>query len=58
MTNHKDPVREMEEKFAIITIEGEEHGGIFYGEDTGSLSDIGMRWCLVGRFLTESPIDF
>lgn len=58
MANYRDPIQEMKEKLATITIEEEEQGGLCYGRDTEGLSDIDMRWCLVGRFLTESNIDF
>ena len=50
-------IQEMEEAFALVNID-EEHGGINYGGTTDDLSDINTRWCLVGRFLTDSPIDF
>lgn len=53
-----DSFKEMEEKFASITLEEEVQGGLSYEGDTGELSDIDTRWCLVGRFLTESTIDF
>lgn len=53
-----DPISEMEEKFASITIEEEDQGGLVYEGDVADLSDVDMRWCLVGRFLTESSIDF
>lgn len=39
-------------KFARIQIENEEDGGLMYEEPSESLSEIDVRWCLVGRFLT------
>lgn len=48
----------MEESFARIQIEDEEEGGLVYKEPMDNLSEIDACWCLVGRFLTESPIDF
>lgn len=48
----------MEEAFAKIQIEEEEQGGLSYENETEELSEIDTRWCLVGRFLTDSPIDF
>lgn len=54
---HKD-VQEMEDKFAMIVIEDEELGGLTYDEEVEVLGEIDTRWCMVGRFLTESPIDF
>lgn len=47
----------MKEAFAAIQIEDEEYGGLNYENDTGDLSEIDMRWCLVGRFLADSHID-
>lgn len=57
MDKGKLPVQEMEEAFARIQIEGEDQG-LCYENDAEDLSDIDTRWCLVGRFLTDSPIDF
>lgn len=51
-------IQEMEEAFALVSIEEEDHGGINYGGTTDDLSEIDTRWCLVGKFLTDSPIDF
>lgn len=51
-------MKSMEEEFAMVSIEDEEQGGIVYEEDAGDLNEIDTRWCLVGRFLTESSIDF
>lgn len=42
----------------MISLEEEDAGGLFYEEQTVLQSDIDLRWCLVGRFLTESSIDF
>lgn len=50
--------QEMEDSFARTTIEEEEEGGLSYEGITEELSEIDVRWCLVGRFLTESSIDF
>lgn len=58
MGERRNPVQEMEESFARIRIEEEEEGGLSYEGDGGELSEIDVRWCLVGRFLTESHIDF
>ncbi|KAK1380064.1 hypothetical protein POM88_026808 [Heracleum sosnowskyi] len=48
----------MEEAFAAIQIEDEEYGGLSYENDNEDLSEMEMRWCLTGRFLTDSHIDF
>ncbi|KAK1373805.1 hypothetical protein POM88_029998 [Heracleum sosnowskyi] len=48
----------MEESFARFKMKDEDEGGISYEEDTEELSEIDARWCLVGRFLTDSLIDF
>lgn len=48
----------MEEEFAMISIAEEEQGGLTYDEQGEELSEIDVRWCLVGRFLMDSTIDF
>lgn len=58
MVNVRDAMEEMEEGMAMISLEGEEEGGLVYEENESELSDIDVRWCLIGRFLTESSIDF
>lgn len=58
MANHRNAIQAKEEAFAMVSIEDEEQGGIVYGEDAESLSEIDTCWCLVGRFLTDSSIDF
>lgn len=58
MDTEKDSVKAMEESFAMISLEEEEQGGITYEENVEDLSEIDTRWCLIGRFLTDSPIDF
>lgn len=58
MDKQKSSIQEMEEAFAAIQIEDEEHGGLCYENDNEDLSDIDMRWCLIGKFLTDSPIDY
>lgn len=51
-------LQDMEEGFAMISIEDEEQGGLVYEKNLEDLSEIDIRWCLVGRFLTEASIDF
>lgn len=58
MATQRNEIMEMEEAFNKITIEEEEQGGIEYEENTESLSEIDTHWCLVGRFLTDSAVDF
>lgn len=58
MAGQRNDTREMEESFSRFSIEDEEQGGLTYEEDTSVLSEIDTRWCLVGRFLTDSSIDF
>lgn len=58
MAVRNDQIREMEESPARIRIEEEDEGGLVYEEEVEDLSKIDVRWCLVGRFLTQSPIDF
>lgn len=56
MAGQRDVLQEMEEEFSMITLEDEESGGITYDENDEDLSEIDTKWCLVGRFLTESTI--
>ncbi|KAK1399917.1 CCHC-type domain-containing protein [Heracleum sosnowskyi] len=58
MDKQKTPLQEMEDAFAAIQFEEEEQGGLSYGDTCEGLSEIDTRWCMVGRFLTDSPIDF
>lgn len=58
MAERRTSVQEMEESFALIRLDEEEEGGLVYEEQANLQSEIDLRWCLVGRFLTESPIDF
>lgn len=57
MAKHQSYVQEMEEAFAAIQLEEEEQGGLNYADASDGLSEIDTNWCLVGRFLTDSPID-
>ncbi|KAL8136157.1 hypothetical protein AgCh_010670 [Apium graveolens] len=50
--------REMKESFARFSLDDEEQEELNYAEDSKVLSEIDMRWCLVGKFLTNSSIDF
>lgn len=58
MATRRNPVEEMEDSFARIRLEEEEEGRLEYGGMAKETSEIDTRWCLVGRFLTESTIDF
>ncbi|KAK1400198.1 hypothetical protein POM88_010061 [Heracleum sosnowskyi] len=58
MEKHQTYVKEMEEAFAKVHLEEEDQGGLSYENTPDELSEIDTRWCLVGRFLTESHIDF
>ncbi|WOG96250.1 hypothetical protein DCAR_0415584 [Daucus carota subsp. sativus] len=58
MTESNTAVKEMEDSFALIRIEDEEERGLQYEEQDGVQAEIDMRWCLVGRFSIDSPIDF
>lgn len=58
MENQNKALQEMEEGFAMISNEDEEQGGLIYKENTEDLSEIDLRWCLVGKFITESTTDF
>lgn len=48
----------MENSFTRIKIKEEEEGGLLYEGDTYEISEIDVRWSLMGRSFTESPIDF
>lgn len=50
--------REMEESFARFSIEDEEQEELSYVEESEVECEIDTRWCLVGKFLTDSSIDF
>lgn len=52
----RSTIQEMEEEFTMISIEDEEQGGITCEENADSLSEIDTRWCLVGKFLTDSSL--
>lgn len=58
MVSQHDAMNEMEEGFAMISVEDEEQGGLTYDENEEGLSEIDTKWCLVVRFPTESSIDF
>lgn len=58
MAGQRNALLEMEESFARFSIEDEERGGLSYMEDSTELNEIDTRWCLVGKFLTDSNIDF
>lgn len=58
MAGNSNTVQDMEESFARFKLDDDEEGGISYKEDTKELSEIDVGWCLVSRFLTDSPIDF
>ncbi|XP_074342621.1 uncharacterized protein LOC141680236 [Apium graveolens] len=51
-------IQKLEEALAMVSLEEEEQGGLNYEDTTEELSEIDDRWCLVGKFLTESSIDF
>lgn len=51
-------MQEIERGFEMLNLEDEEHGGLVYEERVEELSEIDLRWCLLGRFLTDYPIDF
>lgn len=58
MTEQSNANREMEESFARFSIVDEEHDELSYVEESEFCSEIDTRWCLVGKFLTDSTIDF
>lgn len=58
MAGQSNATREMEESFARFSIEDEEQDEINYVAEPEICSEIDTRWCLVGKFLTDSTIDF
>lgn len=58
MTRRGDSIKEMEESFVMISLEEEEEGGLMYEGYAEESSEIDLRWCLVGRFLTDVSVDF
>lgn len=44
----RNSLQEMEKSFAMVSIDDEEHGGLCYEENAEDLSEIDLRWCLVG----------
>lgn len=51
-------MKEIEEKYATLNLEEEEASGVEYEEDVDESNCIDLRWCLVGRFLVDIPVDF
>lgn len=58
MAGQRNDFQEMMDDFAMIIMEDEKIGGITDAENDEGLTEIDTRWCLVGRFLTDSSIDF
>ncbi|KAK1391384.1 hypothetical protein POM88_010440 [Heracleum sosnowskyi] len=58
MAGQRNDIREMEEGFARFSIEDEERRGLNYSDVSEALGEIDTRWFLVGKFLTDSSIDF
>ncbi|KAK1370743.1 hypothetical protein POM88_036835 [Heracleum sosnowskyi] len=48
MANHQNTLEEMEASFASFKMDDEE-GGISYENNTEDLSEIDVRWCLIGK---------
>lgn len=51
-------MKEIEDKYAAMNIEEEEENGVEYEDDIVETSNLDTRWCLVGRFLVDIPVDF
>uniref|UniRef100_A0A803PB73 Reverse transcriptase domain-containing protein n=1 Tax=Cannabis sativa TaxID=3483 RepID=A0A803PB73_CANSA len=51
-------LKEVEDQYANILIEGEDDGDVVYGIVDDSDQSGEDRWCIVGKFLTERAIDF
>lgn len=51
-------MKEIEDRYAALNIDEEEDTGVEYEEEIEESDNFDTRWCLLGRFLTDSPIDF
>lgn len=51
-------MKEIEEKYASLNLDEEEADGVVYDGDVGETKTLDMRWCLVGKFLVDIPVDF
>lgn len=60
MESQARSMKEIEEKYAPMNLDEEEEGGVEYkGEkEEEEIDIIDMRWCLLGRFLVDIPVDF
>ncbi|KAK1397336.1 hypothetical protein POM88_007199 [Heracleum sosnowskyi] len=58
MDHQEQSIKMIEERYAAMTLEEEEAGGVEYEELEGEEEGIDTRWALVGRFLSDIPIDF
>lgn len=51
-------MKEIEEKYIIMNLEEKETYGVEYEDEVDDTNSINMRWCWVGRFLFDIPVDF
>ena len=58
MATQCDEFMETDEAFNMITIEDKEYGGKILWKKHIVVSEIDTQWCAVGRFLTDSVVDY
>lgn len=49
---------ELEERYVGLRFEDKEDGGLLYDKIEDTSVEIDVRWCLVGKLLSERPTDF
>uniref|UniRef100_A0A803P3Z9 CCHC-type domain-containing protein n=1 Tax=Cannabis sativa TaxID=3483 RepID=A0A803P3Z9_CANSA len=58
MASSSQPVFDLNEQYAQISLDDEEEGILIGGEEEGEEFAFDDRWCLVGKFLTGRTLDF
>lgn len=58
MTSSRSTMEELEGRYAEIRLEEEEEGGVVYENVEDVTDEIDVRWCLVGKLLSDRPVDF
>lgn len=57
MENQEQYVKEIEEKYATMTLAEEDGNGVEYDDLEAEEEGVDTRWALVGRFLLDIPIN-
>ena len=58
MASSSGPTESIEDFYAKLALGDESQGGLEYNEAVVQTENNDMQWCLVGKFLTEKPINF